>query len=850
MYRVIAVAAACLAGWAFLTMTTVAQQQNTDKIQSLQELARQFYQDGNYEQALVFGEQALQLSVKKYGANHQRIAIATYGLGLTAERAGNDAKAAKYYGQSVKAREVVYGVESPGVAEALDLHGKALMRLKRVDEAAPLFQRALQIRTDVMGFAHAYQAGSIANLAAVATARQQYGEAIQLYRKAIALIASQKTDFVYANKIRSKGLQRQRPIFVGLAQAVWNGGQRSGLTQIAAFNESYRASQDAWRTSAAEAIARMTARLGAADTPLGKDISRMQKMADEIITLNEENSRELARWSAVLRKSPEHSAAQQALQQESNKTFQGGLDKTRRQRAISQEIQDLSKRCLSDQKKPGCEGSLEKVKQLGAELQAMIKADTARRKPMLDLMDKMKSIEKRLPGYEAFEKKRQRQTQRIVKLGVERRVLKRKIIESYPAYAAIADPKPLDVAKTQMLLSKDEALVTMLIGHEKSYIWVVTSEDAAWGEIDAGERQLAADVKSLRNGLDPMVAFTDPDAVTEFDFAAVHKLYKTIFGPIQKYLTGKKHIILIPNGPLTSLPPQVLITKPPRPQPRITDAVRDASWLIRSHALSVLPSVQSLEALRRLQKTAKSRKPFIGIGDPILKGPDGAGASSRGAKIIARAPKQYYTRGLANVRAVAAMTPLPDTADELRAIARVVGAEQHDILLQETANETQVRASDLSNYRIVHFATHGLVAGELSGLTEPALVLTPPSKASEENDGLLTASEIATLSLDADWVVLSACNTAAGNEIGAEALSGLARAFFFSGARALLVSHWAVYSEAAVKLTTETFSELQKNRSMGRAQAFRQSMLRQIDEGRAPGYWAPFIIVGEGGAGR
>ncbi len=111
----------------------------------------------------------------------------------------------------------------------------------------------------------------------------------------------------------------------------------------------------------------------------------------------------------------------------------------------------------------------------------------------------------------------------------------------------------------------------------------------------------------------------------------------------------------------------------------------------------------------------------------------------------------------------------------------------------------------------MHFATHGLVAGDLSGLAEPALVLTPPAAPTDADDGLLTASEIAALKLNAEWVVLSACNTAAGEGEGAEALSGLARAFFYAGARALLVSHWAVYSQAATELTTTTFAMLADN---------------------------------------
>ena len=104
---------------------------------------------------------------------------------------------------------------------------------------------------------------------------------------------------------------------------------------------------------------------------------------------------------------------------------------------------------------------------------------------------------------------------------------------------------------------------------------------------------------------------------------------------------------------------------------------------------------------------------------------------------------------------------------------------------------------DLSDYRILAFATHGLVSGEMKGLAEPALVFTPPESGTEADDGLLTASEIATLELDADWVILSACNTAAADGTpGAEGLSGMAKAFFYAGARALLVSHWSVNSPA------------------------------------------------------
>ena len=160
----------------------------------------------------------------------------------------------------------------------------------------------------------------------------------------------------------------------------------------------------------------------------------------------------------------------------------------------------------------------------------------------------------------------------------------------------------------------------------------------------------------------------------------------------------------------------------------------------------------------------------------------------------------------------------------------------------------------LSKYHVIHFATHGALAGQVSGSSEPGLLLTPPDNATETDDGYLSASEIAGLKLDADWVILSACNTAAGGADGAEALSGLARAFFYAGARALLVSHWSVYSDTTVKLITGAISTMAADKSVGRAEAMRQSMLTLIDRGNPseahPAFWAPFVVVGEGTAAR
>ncbi|MGB8738082.1 MAG: CHAT domain-containing tetratricopeptide repeat protein [Rhodomicrobium sp.] len=484
---------------------------------------------------------------------------------------------------------------------------------------------------------------------------------------------------------------------------------------------------------------------------------------------------------------------------------------------------------------------------------------------------------------------------RLAEIGKRTAAIDALMKTEFPDYAALASPEPLPVAQVQANLHPDEVLILFLDtppleqSRGETFIWVVTKTGMRWVRSDLGTPSLQREVAALRCGLDydgswaaeesPCAALTKTSYTSDdrgrgrplpFDLARAHALYAALFGQVEDLIEGKQ-LLIIPSGALTQLPFQVLVAKAPDPTANGAGAVRRAQWLIRSHAITVLPAVSSLKALRRDAKPSRASRPMIGFGNPLL---DGAGAidleSARVARTNTACPVKVASistadrgvtqlalrRGIADVAQIRSAPPLPETADELCAVAKDLHVDSRDIYLGARATVPQVmRLSDsgeLAEYRLIHFATHGALSGEITGSSEPGLILTPPATASGADDGYLSASKIAALKLDADWVILSACNTAAGDATNADALSGLARAFFYAGARALLVSHWSVDSQATVKLITGALGRMTIDKTAGRAEALQQSMLALIDSGGAyeayPEIWAPFVVVGEGSA--
>jgi CHAT domain-containing protein/tetratricopeptide (TPR) repeat protein len=434
--------------------------------------------------------------------------------------------------------------------------------------------------------------------------------------------------------------------------------------------------------------------------------------------------------------------------------------------------------------------------------------------------------------------------------------------KQFPQYSALAAPRPLTVEQAQKLLRPDEALMFWLVGAKESYVFALTRESFEWKPIALGVQALEAKIGALRRGLEPDAVDRissdtgNAQAAKLFDLAVAHDLYEALLGPVEALVKDKPQLIIVPSAALTALPFHLLVTqKPSAAVPEQLAGYRDAAWLIKRQAITVLPSVSNLRTLREFPPREQGRKPMIGFGDPIfdLNEPKTAELQRSASAATMRGYTGFWQGSEIDRTQLSRLPRLPDTADELKTVAARLGAPTGDIHLRADASESTVKRLPLADYRVVYFATHGLVAGEIKGVGEPALALTLPKAPSDDDDGLLTASEVAQLKLNADWVVLSACNTIAGDKPGAEALSGLARAFFYAGARALLVSHWAVNSYAAARLTTSTFDILKSDPKLGRAEALRRAMLAYMNDAfnpknAYPAFWAPFVVVGEGAA--
>ena len=600
------------------------------ELKDLRETTAELYRAGDYAGALRLAERALPLVIRQYGAEHEQTGIHYFSLGLVSEASGKLGAAEGYFLRSLQIREKVYGPDSAATADALQRLGVVYIKLGRFDAAEPALTRALKIRQALTGADHAFTASGHADLGSLALARGDWPRALSAFREAIQLIKGQDTSTSIARSLVEEDIARLREAFVGLSRAAWELRAAPGRDTPALLEEAYAAGQLAWTTAAGSAVAKMTARLGAGKTELASRIRRLQDLTDRILSLHAEDAKLLGEWSTRARTDPTYCALLEAFRAASISQSRDSAPSFKRQRELVAQLTGLLQRCppgqRPGQRKEGCETADSGREAISRELADLSATSRVGADELMALQQRMAAAERALPGYAEFAKARAARRDDIDRGERDLREARAAIERSFPAYAALAEPKPLTVAATQALLAGDEALLAILVGSRDSFVWAITRERAEWARIDAGNDALAHEVAALRRGLDPLAADGDGASgiVGVFDLAAAHALYRQVLGPVAGSFAAKRHLIIVPTGPLTSLPFQVLLTERAAGAGAHASAqdLRDAPWLIKRHALSVLPSVPALSALRSLNPGALPSRPFFGIGDPILQGPD------------------------------------------------------------------------------------------------------------------------------------------------------------------------------------------------------------------------------------
>jgi CHAT domain-containing protein/tetratricopeptide (TPR) repeat protein len=826
-------------------------QSHPDVAQTLTNLANVYRGQGKYGEAEGFYKRALSITESAKGANHPDVAWTLANLALLYWTQGTYGDAEGLYKRALAIRERALGENHLAVAQNLNDLALVYRDQGRDVEAEGLLKRALVIREQALGVSHPSVAQTLSNIALVYSAQGKYSEAEGLYKRALAireqtngeghpLVALYLTNL--ANLYRDQGKYDDAEGFYkrGLAIAEKALGASHpqvarGLNDMAILYEVRGESGSALaysRKATAAVLAHRIAELtGTPET--GAAGGLVEQRASYF-------QRHVANLAAAARKGiePAPSLAHEAIE----------VAQWTTQSSAGAAVQQMSTRFASV---PGTLASLVR------ESQDLAAAWRDKDKALLDAVSN--------PEGGHAQARIDVLRREIAETEGRLNAVAARIHKEFPDYAALVHPKPLTAEEVQGLLGADEALVFFLAGANESYVFALTREGFEWRTIVLGETDMAAKVAAFRRGLDvdELTESVSKGKAQLFNLAAAHELYVALFGPVEALIKNKSQLLIVPSGPLTALPFHLLVTdKPAIAVPsQINDmaAYRDAAWLVKQHAVTVLPSVASLRALRVFARKGQGTKPMIGFGNPVFA-PDRAAAPAgqRSATVKVAAKTRGYSdywhgASVHRARLADALSPLPDSAEELKAVAAELGAPSNDIYLGKDATEANVKRLSLADYRVVYFATHGLVAGDLEGLGEPSLVLTLPNDPSELDDGLLTASEVAQLKLNADWVVLSACNTAAGEKPGAEALSGLARAFFYAGARALLVSHWRIDSKAATRLATSTFDIMKSNPTIGGAEALRRAMLAYLNDRSDiwnvyPAFWGSFSLIGEGAA--
>ncbi len=398
-------------------------------------------------------------------------------------------------------------------------------------------------------------------------------------------------------------------------------------------------------------------------------------------------------------------------------------------------------------------------------------------------------------------------------------------------------PPVLGLKQIQAELGTGDTVLEFLLGDEKSYLWLVNSKQIAVRELPQAAKiemqaRLFHDALTAREPLagDDLREYKERIRAADHDYPRLaRQLSQMLLGPVD--LTGATRLLIVPDGFLQNVPFSALtVSQSGKNMP-----------LISGHEVVVLPSASVLAALRKitLKRAAPTQTAAI-VADPVVDGDDPRLHPRTSSRKKPQGGSKMKTRNVLTLRHV---TRLEGSSNEAETIKQILDSPDVLVKLGFNANRNDVVQGMLAPYRIIHFATHGLVNTrhpEISGL-----VLSLRNEKGQRQDGFLRSGDIANLKLSADLVVLSACDSALGKNLASEGTIGLPRAFLFAGSRSVLASLWKVDDEAAVTFMKYFYTRIQKHESPGAALRGAQLDMFNGKKWTEPFYWATFVLQGD-----
>lgn len=849
---------------------------------ALQELANNYADQWRYDEAEPLYLRALSSIEEAFGAVHPETATALDQVGFAYSEQGDHYSAEPLFLRALSIREETLGPDKLETVKGLNLHADSVFKQGRYDEAETLYRRVLKIRKEHLKVGHIDIAVALSQVASVLAAKDQHSEASVLYKQALQIAEKAlDADDVIIAIIRGNFATN----YIGLAD--YNNAESLLFEALEVMERPETLQKERIpyllmslarvqyeKGKFDEALPYYKRALAVAKTTLGPNHPLVARVSNDLAMNYFKSGDNVGQAFRFADDAAELMSERLIRDLQGNTRSQVGADRELRNNAdifynhaiIGRQLADDIKEFSSIRGHDAFKSSQLALQTSTGSALAQAATRFAASDGVLsrlvrdrqDLAREWGALNNRLvkslsASSEDAHDLTKSVTKRIDAIDEEFATIDARLEADFPDYFILTSPEPLDIDSTQKLLRDDESLVMFVAGTEGTIVFAMTNDRFKWTLVDVNTTVLEEAVRVLRASLE--------NSQTAFPRGQAHGLYKKLMGEVENLVSEKSHVFLVSAGALGSIPLGVLVTEAPEGSDSSPDALRGTSWWGTQQALTTLPSISSLKALRLLESKAEGTEPFAGFGDPVLQGSvpragdgklDNGAQQDRNLQLASRGMAAYFRGRYGDVDAIRTLAPLPNTKTELLALAEALNASPESSLwMDKRATETNLKAADLSEKRVLAFATHGLVSGEMSGLAEPALVLTPPNQATEIDDGLLTASEAALLDLNADWVILSACNTAAADAPGADGLSGLARSFFYAGARSMLVSHWPVRDDAAARLTTQAIITWDANPDIGRAESLRRSMVMLMQDTSDPSLahpsvWAPFVIVGEG----